>query len=125
MPYLTRFETYTPFQDKEEVIGLGGHATQALGHGTVTLIDKEGYRHTLQNVLYVSDAEKPIIPLIRAIREGWQLYCINIDTMTFSNPNRVANEPSARTSTRSSARTNRAPSLILILVASRAEYEYA
>ena len=86
MPKMSRFDTYTPFSDKQEVIGLGGHTTRALGHGTVTLVDNTGHKHTLEEVFYVPDAETPIIPLIRSIRDGWQLTFPNVSDITFFHP---------------------------------------
>jgi hypothetical protein len=86
MPKLSRFDTYTPFSDKQEVVGLGGSTTQALGYGTVTLVDDEGCKYTLNEVFYVPDAEKPIIPLIRSIRDGWQLTFPNVSDITFFHP---------------------------------------
>ena len=70
MPYKNRIQNYRPFEEACLVRGIGGKSVLALGSGRVTLTDICGFRYTLKNVLYVPDAETPILSLMQLRNQG-------------------------------------------------------
>jgi transposase InsO family protein len=78
-PYKSRFITYNEFQICDEVKGLNGHA-DVLGSGSVELEDMHRRKHTLHNVLYVPDAQRPLLSLAKLMREGFEMLRTNRGT---------------------------------------------
>ena len=69
-PFKNRIQNYKPFEIQEAVYGVGGRQSRALGIGFVTMTDSQGRRYTVKEVLYVPNAEKPILSMAKAMRQG-------------------------------------------------------
>jgi len=69
-PFKNRIQNYKPFEMQEAVYGVGGRQSKALGIGSVTMTDPQGRKYAVQEVLYVPDAEKPILSMAKALRQG-------------------------------------------------------
>jgi hypothetical protein len=63
-PFREQLKKYNAFETPQKVNGLGGVETEALGVGYVSLKDKKGVEVELQRVLYVPEAEFPILSLM-------------------------------------------------------------
>src|SRR5437667_3435406 len=54
-----------PYAEPHDILSLGGMTTQALGSGTAVLHDHQQRKHTIQDVVYVPEAEFPILSLFK------------------------------------------------------------
>jgi len=70
MPFKSRLQDYKEFDSARAVSGVSRHESRAEGIGSVMLTDPQGNRFVLKEVLYVPEAEKPIMSLAKAKRQG-------------------------------------------------------
>src|SRR5579859_3330853 len=66
----SRFHHYQPFEHRESVFGVGGRQSNALGRGSIVMSDPNGNKYFVKDVLYVPNADKPILSVAKAIRQG-------------------------------------------------------
>src|SRR5271170_1104551 len=69
-PFKERLRNYRSFQDEVEVKGFAGKKEMAIGYGSLTLTDDQGNRQTLNDVVYVPDAEDQILSMMK-LREQY------------------------------------------------------
>jgi transposase InsO family protein len=86
-PSLERIENYVEFAKEEMVIGFGGKSVPAKGSGSVTLVDEYGKQFTLGNVLFVPDAEGPIMSMMKVRRQGLKFEFVGEESFKLSARN--------------------------------------
>jgi transposase InsO family protein len=70
-PFKERLRNYRSFEEEVEVKGFAGKLEMAIGFGSLTLTDHQGNRQTLNDVVYVPDAEDQILSMMK-LRELYQ-----------------------------------------------------
>jgi hypothetical protein len=73
MPYKWRFIDYEAFPRTSIVKGLGGKTVRALGQGTILLTNMDNQTYNLTNVLYVPDAENPVMSMMKLRRQNFNV----------------------------------------------------
>jgi gag-polypeptide of LTR copia-type/Domain of unknown function (DUF4219)/Zinc knuckle len=86
-PSLERIENYVEFAKEEMVTGIGGKSIPAKGSGTVTLVDEYGKQFTLGNVLFVPDAEGPIMSMMQVRKQGLEFQFVGKESFKLSAKN--------------------------------------
>ena len=86
-PSLERIENYVEFAKEEMVTGIGGKSVPAKGVGSVTLVDEYGRQFTLGNVLFVPDAEGPIMSMMQVRRQGLEFEFVGKESFKLSAKN--------------------------------------
>jgi hypothetical protein len=84
---LERIDNYVEFGKEEMVTGIGGKSVPAKGSGTVTLVDEYGRQFTLGNVLFVPDAEGPIMSMMHVRRQGLEFEFVGKESFKLSARN--------------------------------------
>ena len=72
-PFKQRLQGYVEFDHDKFVVGFGGSTSVAKGTGSVTLVDEYGRRHDLDDVLYIPEAQFPIMPMMKVRRQGFDV----------------------------------------------------
>jgi gag-polypeptide of LTR copia-type len=83
-PHKNRLKRYSEFAKPQKVSGLGGSLSDAHGVGYVTLRDEEGRTHGGIRVLYVPDAEYPILSLMNLRQTGLDFQFTGEETFTLA-----------------------------------------
>ena len=70
-PFKFRLQSYKPFIGEFPTVhGIGGKSVPAHGSGSITLTDDLGYKHMIENILYVPEQDTAILSLMKIGENG-------------------------------------------------------
>jgi transposase InsO family protein len=72
-PFRDRIYDYHEFEEKETIYGFAKRPVSAIGEGSMDLVDEFGRHYTLDKVIYVPEAEHPLLSMMKLLRLGADL----------------------------------------------------
>ena len=69
-PFRERIYDYHEFEEKETIYGFAKQPVSAIGEGSMDLVDEFGRHYTLDKVVYVPEAEHPLLSMMKLLRLG-------------------------------------------------------